>query len=182
MAKSIITIFYFLFSISFVFSQQTKQRFKVIHADSLSAIPYATLQVIHKTQTAITDQTGIAQIDVSIGDTVLIRALGYFPMQVVINNFEMPPVYRALLIPKSFNIKEVTIKGIRTKDELKMAILKMRIEEKQKDIPGIKSYHGPMKRPAAGAMSPISMIYESEWAKKQRAKKWSKNLIMPQIK
>ncbi len=182
MAKRVLTIFYFLFSFFFVSAQQTKQRFKVIHADSLSAIPYATLQVIHKTNTAITDETGIAQLDVSIGDTVLIRALGYFPMQVVINNFEMPPVYRALLIPQSFNIKEITIKGIRTKDELRMAILKMRIEEKQKDIPGIKSYHGSMKKPAAGPMSPISMIYEAEWAKKQRAKKWGKNLIMPQIK
>lgn len=182
MSKKLITIFYFLFSFFFVNAQQTKQRFKVIHADSLSPIPYATLVVLHKSSTAITDLTGISQIDVSIGDTVLIRALGFFPMQVVISNLEMPPVFRALLIPKSFNIKEVTIKGIRTKDELKMAILKMRIEEKQRDIPGIKLYHGSMKKPPAGAMSPISMIYESEWAKKQRAKKWSRNLIMPQIK
>jgi hypothetical protein len=39
-----------------------------------------------------------------------------------------------------------------------------------------------MKKPEASIMSPISMIYESEWAKKQRAKKWAKTLIMPQIK
>ena len=91
-------------------------------------------------------------------------------------------VIRVLLIPKIFQINEVTIKGIRNKDELKMAILRMRVEEKQKDLPGLKSYHGPMKKPEASIMSPISMIYESEWAKKQRAKKWAKTLIMPQIK
>jgi hypothetical protein len=76
----------------------------------------------------------------------------------------------------------VTIKGITNKDELKMAILRMRIEENQKDIPGLKNYHGSMKKPAAGIMSPITMIYESQWAKKQRAKKWSKSIIMPSIK
>lgn len=182
MVKKTITLFIFLFSVYIGTAQQTKQRFKVIHADSLTAISYATLQVVHKTTSAITDDSGIAQIDISIGDTVLIRALGYFPIQVVVGSLEMPPVYRALLIPKVFNIKEVTIKGISTKDELKMAILRMRIEERQKDLPGLKTYHGPMKKTAAGPMSPISMIYETEWAKKQRAKKWSKNLIMPQIK
>ena len=89
---------------------------------------------------------------------------------------------RIYMIAKNFNLKEVTIKGISNKEELKMAILRMRIEEKQKDLPGLKSYHGPLKRPPAGPMSPITMIYESEWAKKKRAKKWSKSILMPSIK
>ncbi len=182
MANRILYFFILLFSTSFLNAQQTKQRFKVIHSDSLSIIPFATLQVLHKSNTSITDDSGIAQIDVSVGDTVLIRALGFFPMQIPIGDLNIPPVYRVLLIPKQFNIKEVTIKGIRTKDELKMAILRMRIEEKQKDLPGIKSFHGPMKKAPAGFNSPITMIYETEWAKKQRAKKWAKALIMPQIK
>lgn len=182
MAKRILCILFLLFSISQLSAQQTKQRFKVINSDSLSAIPYATLQVLHKSTTGITDETGIAQLDVAIGDTVLVRVLGYFPMQIIIADLKMPPVYRVLMRPQEFNIKEVTIKGIRTRDELKMAILRMRIEEKQKDIPGIKTYHGPLKRPPAGFNSPITMIYESDWAKKQRSKKWAKSIIMPQIK
>lgn len=182
MIKKAVQLFILLFIIQFANAQQTKLRYKIIHADSLTPIPYATLQVANKTSAAITDNSGIAQLEVFKGDTLLIRALGFFPMQIVVDQLNTTGVIRILLIPKSFQIAEVTIKGIRNKDELKMAILRMRIEEKQKDIPGIKSYHGPMKRPPAGAMSPISMIYESNWAKKQRSKKWAKSIIMPEIK
>ncbi len=179
--------FFFFFSFlqlitSTLFAQQTKQRFKVIDADSLRGIPFATIQVLNKSIVQITDYSGIAQVDIAVSDTVLIKALGYFPIKLVISSLQMPPVYRVLMLPQSIDIQEVTIKGIRSKEELKMAILKMRVEEKQKDLPGLKTYHGPLKRPPAGPMSPITMIYETEWAKKKRAKKWSKSLIMPQIK
>ena len=121
-------------------------------------------------------------LDIFNGDTVLVNSIGYFPTQLVYSTNNALPVLRIYMVPKNINLKEVTIKGISSKEELKMAILRMRIEEKQKDMPGLKTYHGPMKKPAAGVMSPISMIYESQWAKKQRAKKWSKSLIMPSIK
>jgi|688.fasta_scaffold02897_18 hypothetical protein len=182
MKKKAIILFYFLFSLLLANAQQTKLRYKIIHADSLSPIPFATLQVTNRLSSAITDQSGIAQLDVSKGDTVFIRALGFYPIKFQVENLNADAVIRVLLIPKTFQINEVTIKGIRNKDELKLAILRMRVEEKQKDLPGLKSYHGPMKKPEASIMSPISMIYESEWAKKQRAKKWAKTLIMPQIK
>lgn len=182
MIKKAVQLFVFLFIIQIANAQQTKLRYKIIHADSLTPIPYATIQVANKTSAAITDNSGIAQLEVFKGDTVLIRALGFLPIQQVVDHLNTEGVIRILLIPKSFQIGEVTIKGIRNRDELKMAILRMRIEEKQKDIPGLKSYHGPMKKPAAGVMSPITMIYESDWAKKQRSKKWAKTIIMPQIK
>lgn len=167
---------------STLFAQQTKQRFKVMHSENLSPIPYVTIQVLHKNNAMFADETGFAMIDVSVGDTLTFQSIGYYPTQVIINNLNMPPVFRVMLTPKQINLKEVTIKGIRTKDELKMAILRMRIEEQRKDLPGIKSYHGPLKQSPAGVMSPITLIYETEWAKKQRAKKWAKTLIMPQIK
>ncbi len=167
---------------STLFAQQTKQRFKVMHSENLSPIPYVSIQVLHKNNAMFADETGFAMLDVSIGDTLTFQSIGYYPTQVIINNLNMPPVLRVMLTPKQINLKEVTIKGIRTKDELKMAILRMRIEEQRKDLPGIKSYHGPLKQSPAGVMSPITLIYETDWAKKQRAKKWAKTLIMPQIK
>ncbi len=165
-----------------IFAQQTKQRVKVLQSDSSIAIPYANILIKNKNAAFICDEHGYAMIDVSNGDTLLINSVGYFSTQVVFSNNNSLPVWRIYMVQKNIQIKEVTIKGISTKEDLKMAILRMRIEEKQKDLPGLKSYHGPIKRPPAGPMSPISMIYESEWAKKQRAKKWSKNLIMPSIK
>lgn len=181
MAKTVYLLFLLFCSLS-LNAQQTKQRFKVLDTDSLKGIPFATIQVLNKSSVQITDYSGIAQIDVAISDTLLIKALGYFSIKLVITTLQMPPVYRVLMIPQAIDIQEVTIKGIRSKEELKMAILKMRVEEKQKDLPGLKTFHGPLKRPPAGPMSPITMIYETEWAKKKRAKKWSKSLIMPQIK
>lgn len=165
-----------------VFAQQTKQRVKVLQSDSSIAIPYANILIKNKAKAYVCDEQGNAMIDVSNGDTLIINSVGYFSAQLVYTNSIVVPVWRIYLLQKNIQLKEVTIKGINTKEDLKMAILRMRIEEKQKDLPGLKSYHGPMKRPPAGPMSPISMIYESEWAKKQRAKKWSKNLIMPSIK
>ncbi len=182
MHRSTKLILLFIFSVSTLFAQQTKQRFKVMHSENLSPIPYVSIQVLHKNNAMFADETGFAMLDISIGDTLTFQSIGYYPTQVVISNLSMPPVFRVMLTPKQINLKEVTIKGIRTKDELKMAILRMRIEEQRKDLPGIKSYHGPLKQSPAGFNSPITFIYETEWAKKQRAKKWAKTLIMPQIK
>lgn len=182
MQKATILFFLNIIISSTLFAQQTKQRFKVMHSENLSPIPYVSIQVLHKNNAMFADETGFAMLDVSVGDTLTFQSIGYYPTQVIINNLNMPPVIRVMLTPKQINLKEVTIKGIRTKDELKMAILRMRIEEQRKDLPGIKSYHGPLKQSPAGVMSPITLIYETEWAKKQRAKKWAKTLIMPQIK
>ena len=163
-------------------AQQTKQRVKIMQTDSSVAIPYANIQLKNKSTVFMADENGFAMLDIFNGDTILINSIGYFPAQLVYSTNNALPVLRIYMVPKNINLKEVTIKGISSKEELKMAILRMRIEEKQRDMPGLKTYHGPMKKPAAGVMSPISMIYESQWAKKQRAKKWSKSLIMPSIK
>ena len=163
-------------------AQQTKQRVKIMQTDSSVAIPYANIQLKNKSTVVMADENGFAMLDIFNGDTILINSIGYFPTQLVYTTNNALPVLRIYMVPKNINLKEVTIKGISSKEELKMAILRMRIEEKQRDMPGLKTYHGPMKKPAAGVMSPISMIYESQWAKKQRAKKWSKSLIMPSIK
>jgi hypothetical protein len=163
-------------------AQQTKQRVKIMQTDSSVAIPYANIQLKNKSTVFMADENGFAMLDIFNGDTILVNSIGYFPTQLVYSTNNALPVLRIYMVPKNINLKEVTIKGISSKEELKMAILRMRIEEKQKDMPGLKTYHGPMKKPAAGVMSPISMIYESQWAKKQRAKKWSKSLIMPSIK
>jgi hypothetical protein len=176
-----------LFSILFLLltsghAQRTKQRIKIMQSDSSIGIPYVNIQLKNKSDAFIADENGFAMIDVSLGDTILFSSLGYFPTSLVYSNLNPEPVMRIYMIAKNFNLKEVTIKGISNKEELKMAILRMRIEEKQKDLPGLKSYHGPLKRPPAGPMSPITMIYESEWAKKKRAKKWSKSILMPSIK
>ncbi len=178
--KIILIIFLFLYLPSL--AQQTKQRVKVMQNDSSIAVPYANILIKNKSQAFICDEHGYAMIDVSNGDTLIINSVGYFSTQLVYSSNTVLPVWRIYLVQKNIQLKEVTIKGISTKEDLKMAILRMRIEEKQKDMPGLKSYHGPLKRPPAGPMSPITMIYESQWAKKQRAKKWSKSLIMPSIK
>lgn len=176
-------IFFFLLSFCIhTNAQQTKQRVKIMQTDSSIAIPYANIQLKNKSSVFMADENGFAMLDIFNGDTILVNSIGYFPTQLVFSTNNALPVMRIYMVQKNINLKEVTIKGISNKDELKMAILRMRIEEKQKDIPGLKSYHGPMKKPAAGVMSPISMIYESQWAKKHRAKKWSKSIIMPSIK
>lgn len=177
-----IILFLLIFFCTQVIAQQTKQRVKVMQSDSSIAVPYANILIKNKSQAFICDEHGYALIDVSNGDTLIINSVGYFSTRLVYSTNTVLPVWRIYLVQKNIQLKEVTIKGISTKEDLKMAILRMRIEEKQKDLPGLKSYHGPLKRPAAGPMSPITMIYESQWAKKQRAKKWSKNLVMPSIK
>lgn len=178
-----LTLFFLLFSFCIhTYAQQTKQRVKIMQADSSLSVPFANIQIKNKASVFMADENGYATIDVFNGDTLIINSVGYFPNQIVYNINQPAPVLRIYLVQKNININEVTIKGITNKEELKMAILRMRIEEKQKDLPGLKSYNGPMKKPAASIMSPISLIYESQWAKKQRAKKWSKSLIMPSIK
>lgn len=153
-----------------------------MQSDSADAIPFATIKLKNKQQTFLANENGFAHVKAHSGDTLQISAIGFFPIEIEFNLTRVAPIFRIHLLAKNINLKEVTIKGIATKEELKLAILRMRIEEKQKDIPGIKTFHGPIRKQAAGVMSPISMIYESEWAKKSRAKKWSKSLIMPQIK
>lgn len=179
--KAVIGIL-FLLSVHFASAQLTKQRVKIMQVDSSIAVPYANIQIKNKSAVFMADENGFAMLDLANGDTIVINALGYYSLQTVYSINQSSPVLRIYLLPRNIKIQEVTIRGIRTKDDLKMAILRMRIEEKQRDLPGLKSYHGPLKRPPAGPLSPISMIYESEWAKKKRAKKWSKSIIMPQIK
>ena len=106
MKKKTIILFYFLFSLFLANAQQTKLRYKIIHADSLSPIPFATLQVINRTSSAITDHSGIAQLDVSKGDTVFIRALGFYPIKLQVDDLNSDMVIRVLLIPKIFQINE----------------------------------------------------------------------------
>lgn len=174
-------IFILLFSLD-AFAQQTSQPIKIMQADSAEAVPFATIKLKNKQKVYVADERGFALIQASNMDTLQISAIGYFPIEIPFESVRNASVYRIYLLSRNINLKEVTIKGIGSKEELKLAILKMRIEEKQKDIPGLKTYHGPFRKPPPTLMNPISLIYESDWAKRKRSKNWAKSIVVPEIK
>lgn len=181
MKLSIILISLIFFCLE-IYSQEISQPIKIMQTDSADAVPFATIKLKNKPQVYVADEKGFALIKASKNDTLQVSAIGYFPIELPFILTQNTSVFRIYLLSRNINLKEVTIKGIGTKEELKLAILRMRIEEKQKDIPGLKTYHGPFRKPPPTILNPISLIYETDWAKQRRSKKWSKSIIIPEIK
>lgn len=162
-------------------------RIRVMSADSLVAIPFASVQINSSGLAKISDEQGFLQMNARVGDTLKFRAVGYFAENYVVYTTELPPVIRVLLQPQSYYIKGATITGIRNKEELKQAIMRMRVPENPyAEIPGLETYKGPFVAASPTIMNPISftasLIYNSEWATRNRAKRWQKTVFIPDFK
>jgi hypothetical protein len=158
-------------------------RVKVISVDSLRAIPFATVSVFSKAINVLCDENGFAQLDVRVGDTLVVRGIGYYSQEVIINSPQLPPVFRVLLEPQVYKLAEATISGIKNREELKRAIIKMRVAENPyANIKGLEKYQGPFEPSSVTFMSPITLIYQSDFAKRNRAKRWQKNVFIPNFK
>ena len=171
-----------MFLASIVFAQKTTLRIRIIDTDSLQPIPYASISN-SKGLAYLSDEKGAIIVDWNLKDTMVVRALGYAPRYMILEGYNTNNLIRIELKALAYELPSATIKGISNKQELKQAILRMRVKENPyADIKGTNFYKGPFLAPKPTAMSPISLIYSTDWAKRQRSKKWSKNLIIPQIK
>lgn len=164
-----------------IFAQVTTIRIKVIDTDSLKPIPFASISNT-KGLAYILDDKGAIIVDWKLNDTMIVRALGYHERAIVLSNYNIQNLIRIELKPQSYILPTATVKGISSKEELKRAILKMRvIENPYADIKGTNFYKGPFVTAPPTIMNPISLIYSTKWARKQRSKKWSKTSIRPKI-
>lgn len=180
--KKLILHFIFLFFCTSAFSQKTTLRIRIIDTDSLTPIPFASISN-NKGIAYLTDDKGALLIDWNLKDTMVIRALGYHPREMVLNDYNSQNLIRIELKAQAYLLPSATIKGISTKDDLKRAILKMRIKENPyADIKGTNFYKGPFVAPPPTAMNPISLIYNTDWAKRKRSKNWAKSIFVPEMK
>jgi hypothetical protein len=176
-------LFSFLILSHFTLAQSLVLRIRVMSADSLAAVSFASVQINRNGIAKISDEQGFMQIDARVGDTLNFRAVGYFPENYVVYTTDLPPVIRVLLQPQSYTIKGATITGIRNKEELKQAIMRMRVPENPyADIPGLKTFKGPFVAAPPSIMNPISLIYSTDWAKRNRSKRWQKTVNIPDFK
>lgn len=103
---------------------------------------------------------------------MIVRALGYAPRYMILEGYNTNNLIRIELKALAYVLPpSATIKGISNKQELKQAILRMRVKENPyADIKGTNFYKGPFIPPKPTAMNPISLIYSTDWAKRQRSK------------
>lgn len=129
------------------------------------------------------NERGVFQIFCTPFDTVVVSAIGFEPRESVYMEVDSQYTQRVFLKRKIYAIGNVEIKGIKTVAQLKTAILNIKLEpEEEIIIPGARQYKGPLDPLPATAMNPISLIYDSNWAKKKRSKKWSATQAIPRMK
>ncbi len=183
MKFKLLLVFLCLFVFSKVaFAQKLKISIRVYSSDSIQPIPWVGIQINHRPGSTFTDENGTVQLNVFPGDTIHFSAIGYFqtfeiiPLEIVVNK-----QINVFLKRHSYNLKTAEIKGIRTVEDLRKAIINMKTIDSNFDIPGLKQYRGPMTKPSPTVLTPISLIYNSKAAKKARAKKWNKTIIIPKM-
>ena len=159
------------------FSQKATIRIKVIDTDSLKSIPFASISN-SRGLAYVLDEKGAIIVDWNLNDTMFVRALGYHERAIVLTDYNIQNLLRIELKPQSYLLPSATVKGISSKEELKRAILKMRaIENPYADIKGTHFYKGPFVSAPPSIMNPVSLIYNTKWARKQRSKNWSKSSL-----
>ncbi len=175
------TIFFIFFSPDSIAQTYTVKGAVFSKADNTS-IPYAT--IAHKSTGIgiLANENGTFRINnVHIpGDTLLISAIGYRNIEWVANLSDtnlMQYIYLQALI---YHLQTAEIKGIRSPEQLRQAILNMKLAKEPPKLQGVKQYKGSLHPQAPTVMSPISLIYNSKMARKHRAKKWSTQITMPE--
>ncbi|MDE5418414.1 carboxypeptidase-like regulatory domain-containing protein [Labilibaculum sp. DW002] len=106
---------------------------QIIHADSLSPIPLATVSIKRTKKGIICDSLGIFHLQVQQYDTLRISALGYKKIEwaiPLIINPEFPPFFQIKLEDISYLLDEVEIYALGTWDEFKDEFLKTKLTDK----------------------------------------------------
>ena len=141
MKKLLFVFFFFIFFFSKSQAQDINIRVRVLDGDSLKAIPFSNIQLRPINRSVVTDENGFAMFKVKIGDTLIVTSLGYYSDNYIIYTGQLPPIVNIKLKAHNYTLSEATIKGIRTPEDLKKAILRMRIQEDpDMEIIGIKSF------------------------------------------
>lgn len=155
----------------------------VLSSDSARPIPFSNISLKNQRQGSMSNERGVFQVSYQPGDTLQFSALGFENRELVFAQSDSGLVLRIFLKRKVYSIGDVEVKGIKTKEQLRSAILNLKLEpEKEIIIPGAKQYKGPLDPGKPTAMSPISALYETKWAKKARSKKFAAGQNMPRMK
>ena len=110
-----IVFLYLWFGATVVWGQQTVSRTITVKEGSQQAtLPGATVVNIATKQSTATDESGIAHLEASAGDTLRVTLVGYVGQTLTIGNANMIEV---VLLPEEQNIKEVVVTALGIKRE-----------------------------------------------------------------
>lgn len=171
---------------------------QIIHADSLTPIPLATISIKRTKKGIICDSVGVFHLQVQQYDTLRISALGYKKIEwaiPLIINPEFPPFFQIKLEDISYLLDEVQIHALGTWDEFKDEFLKTKIVDKNPISKNITDQLAPYntKKPnivpaqyrpkREGKMGVVSAIFaptdflHNKFSKSEKAKKKLSKII-----
>ena len=165
---------------------------QIIHADSLSPIPLATISIKRTKKGIICDSLGVFHLQVQQYDTLRISALGYRKIEwaiPLIINPDFPPFFQIKLEDISYLLDEVEIYALGSWDDFKDEFLKTKITDKNPISKNITSQLAPYntKKPNVvparyrpkreGEMGVVSAIFaptdflHNKFSKSEKSKK-----------
>ncbi|MBN2597348.1 carboxypeptidase-like regulatory domain-containing protein [Labilibaculum sp.] len=106
---------------------------QILHSESLTPIPLATISIKRTRKGIICDSLGIFHLQIQQYDTLRISALGYKAIDwevPFVFNPDSPPFFQIKLEDISYLLDEVDIYALGTWDEFKEDFVKTKLEEK----------------------------------------------------
>ncbi|WP_461640037.1 carboxypeptidase-like regulatory domain-containing protein [Labilibaculum euxinus] len=106
---------------------------QILHSESLTPIPLATVSIKRTRKGIICDSLGVFHLQIQQYDTLRISALGYKAINWAVPfifNADFPPFFQIKLEDISYLLDEVDIYALGTWDEFKEDFIKTKLEEK----------------------------------------------------
>jgi hypothetical protein len=116
---------------------------RAVTSDSLKPVPYAHVINFNSGGTAVTSETGEFSLLVTIGDSVRVSAVGFHTEWIKIPETDKNEILiEILMVPKIYELKEVTVSKYRHIDEFKKAFLELKLPDNKPElqITGLSKY------------------------------------------